>query len=178
MRYFSVIAMMVAVAFVPTAAPVAAQENSTNMTTSTTIPEDCTEWIDESTAICSESYDSESGQAEIVIYSERARRVTVTDVGGSLKRGPVNREVHHLPEGRGTITLTLEEYNNQAGVTIDTGSTLYAVPIKEQDDPIIGGPWRPVDLWIVGIISVVLGVASVPVMKRLVVRGLRSDRVL
>jgi len=182
-RFFRALLLVVVVATlcVP-ASPALAQENSTsaaNETTTSLNPDGDGYRIDNVTRVVSESFNEDTGELTIVIESDIPQSVTIADKGGFDQEGPVNRRQPWLETGRQTITLHLTKTDDgDYGYSVATEKVLYSHNVEESREAIIGGPWRPLDLWIVGIISVVLGVASVPVMKRLVVRGLRSDRIL
>ena len=85
------------------------------------------EAIDRNTVICSADLDGD--RAELVLRSDRPQVVTITDAGGVFAGGEVQRTDHRLrPDEPNTVTVRVTRYRNMAGVTIDTGNVLYAVP--------------------------------------------------
>jgi len=183
-RFFRVLILVgVALSLAIPAGPALAQENSTtaaNETVTTAFEPDGDGYrIDTTTRVVSESFNEDTGELTIVIESDIPQSITIADKGGFDKEGPVNRRRPYLQTGRHTITLQLTETEDgDYGYSVSTEKVLYSHQVEESRDAIIGGPWGPSDLWIVGGLSVVLGVASVPLMKRLLSKRLRSDRVL
>ncbi len=93
---------------------------------------DCSEYIDNHTALCSTGYDSRTGQATVTLYSDRPARVTLTDAGGVFAGGEINRKRATLTEGsKTTVRLRVTEHRGFVGLTVDTGRTLYGVPIEQ-----------------------------------------------
>lgn len=104
------------------------------------------EAIDRNTVLC--SADLEGDRAELVLRSDRPQRVTITDAGGFFAGGEVQRTRHQLrPDEPNTVRVLITEHRNMAGVTIDTGDVLYAVPLKDSST-LIGPPWAATDVQI------------------------------
>jgi hypothetical protein len=144
--FFTLITLLVVAMLVPGA--VAAQENATNATDATDdLPDDrlddCTEHIDNVTTLCSAEY--ENGRITLELHSDRPQRVTLTDAGGMMEGGEITQQTSHLSEGRNTVHISVTQHNGFAGVTVNTGRTLYAVPV-EQDSSLIGPPWTAQDV--------------------------------
>lgn len=91
--------------------------------------EGCNEHIDDETALCGYHYDAGAGEVVLTLYSDRPQRVTLTDAGAFMTGGEVNRQRATL-NGRSEVRLAVTEYNGFVGVSVDTGRTLYAVPIE------------------------------------------------
>ena len=89
----------------------------------------CTEHIDDVTSICTYHYDSDAGEIVMTLYSERPQRVTLTDAGAFMTGGEVNRARHTL-KGRSKVRFAVTEYEGFVGLSVDTGRTLYAVPVE------------------------------------------------
>ena len=101
------------------------------------------EAIDSSTVLCSAEVKGE--YAELVLRSDLDQRITVTDAGGIMEPGPINRQRYTLREDEeNTVRIKITQVDGFAGVSVDTGRVLYAVPI-EQDSELIGPPWGPTD---------------------------------
>lgn len=129
-------------------APAAAQE-----TNSTDVPawlpsedlETCQqpEPIDTHTVIC--SADLDGNYAELVLRSDLNQTVTLTDAGGMMESGPINRQTTKLRAGEeNTVRIRVTTHKGFAGVTVDTGAVLYGVPL-ERSNTLIGGPWTATD---------------------------------
>lgn len=102
------------------------------------------EAIDQNTVLCSASLDGDT--ATLVLRSDRLQSVTITDAGGVFAGGEVQRTTHQLrADEPNTIRIPVTRHRNMAGVTIDTGSTLYAVPFDETST-LIGPPWSASDV--------------------------------
>jgi hypothetical protein len=167
MHFFRTLALVAAllVCIVPVvAAPVAAQNGTTTPTAEFAgdLDDDCEapEAIDEKTVVCSASLDGT--EAVVVLRSDELQQVTVTDAGAFMTGGEINRRTFTLREGeRNTIRFDVTVHNGFAGVSIDTGETLYAVPIEEEST-LIGEPWSAQDVQLAAV-SGAAGVATVAV---------------
>lgn len=119
-------------------APVAAQagNNSTETARNASVEisagsdsrEDCTERVSDSLSICSKTY--QDGTATLILESEQANRLTLTDAGAFIEGGEVGRDRVTVYEGRNTVSIPATEVHGFAGVAIDTGEVLYAVKIQ------------------------------------------------
>ena len=89
--HFLLVTILIAAALLPGAA--IAQQNATTGDLVDDLDDDtCAEpeAIDAYTVLCSAEVDGE--YAELVLKSDRDQRVTVTDAGGFMEPGPINRE--------------------------------------------------------------------------------------
>jgi hypothetical protein len=101
--------------------------------------------IDNSTVICSSALVDDGRYAEIVIRSDHTQRVTLTDGAGLMTAGPINRKTFTVREGEmNTLRLRVTRVDGFAGVTIDTGTVLYGLPL-ETSSTLVGPPWGPSD---------------------------------
>jgi len=91
--------------------------------------EECTEQITQSLRICDAYY--ESGTATVVFESDGPERLTLTDSGGFISGGEVFRESATVYEGKNAVSIPATQVKGFAGVSIDTGSVLYAKKITE-----------------------------------------------
>ena len=146
MKNHFLLIMILLVASLSLASPVLAQQNQTDTDALETVDlENCDEpeAIDSITVLCSAELDGE--YAELVLKSDRDQRVTVTDAGGIMEPGPINRQRFTLRENEeNTVRIRITQVDGFAGVSVDTGRVLYGVPI-EQNSELIGPPWGPTD---------------------------------
>ncbi|WP_218055027.1 hypothetical protein [Haloparvum sedimenti] len=143
-------------------------------TTETEQPTDCTQWIDNRTAIC--SVDLEGDVAVLELYSEGTQKVTLTEA--MQGDGELARQEFLLTEGHNTIRFSINHASETVGVTIDTGDVLYG-KIVEQGGTLVGGPWGVSDAQAAGAGGAV-GVAVVTlllVLKRVYGRDEHAERV-
>jgi hypothetical protein len=124
------------------AAPVAAQENTTATgpgLEAELTNDECTIHIDRFVSICSAEY--RNGEAILELRSDRRESITVTDAGGMMRPGEIlRRDFIVRSDRRTTIRMPVTKANGFAGVTIDTGRTLYGVPL-DSSSRLVGGPW-------------------------------------
>lgn len=163
--------------------PVAAQDNNSTVGVSVDANDptdnrcEAPEPIDSNTALCSASYNGD--RVVLVLKSDRTQRVTLTDAGAFMEGGVVNRQRFVLREGElNTVRLRATKVNGYVGVSVDTGDTLFAVPI-ETSSPIIGGPWSASDAQAAGVggaLSVSLTTFML-VFRRLRGRDTEAERV-
>ncbi|ELZ03508.1 hypothetical protein C482_03704 [Natrialba chahannaoensis JCM 10990] len=124
----------VLISLVLVGAPAAADEN---VTENSSIEFDEYEWIDDDTAIV--DYELSDGEAVIQIYSTESKQIAVTDAGGQMQRGEVDREIRRVSEDDvSTVAVPVTEYRGDAAVTIDTQEVLYGLPIKTSGGSIFG----------------------------------------
>jgi hypothetical protein len=91
------------------------------------------------------------------------RSVTITDGAALMTGGEIRRENRMLREDeRNTIRFPVTQYRGMSAVTIDTGTTLYGVPLEEPST-LIGGPWSAQDVQI-GSIAAALGTSVVSII--------------
>ena len=141
--FFILAIVLVAAAF----APAAAGQDITNASDIEFVPGQdatgCTEQIDDRTAICSVDY--ADGHVVIDLYSDRTQIVTLTDAGGIMQGGEINRETRPLrAEGITTVRFRATSHDGFVGVSIDTGRVLYGVPVETRS-AMFGGPWTSSD---------------------------------
>jgi len=169
MKHFFVIIACIAAAGAITPGALAQEmpESPVNQTTNQTdtAAAECTEAIDRYTVVCSKEV--RDGVAVIHLESERNQTITVTDAGVFRTGGEVQRKTVTLHEGRNTVRLPVTIVDTgiggqMAGVSVETGLTLYAVPI-DVSSPIIGGPWSAQDAQLSGL-SAAVSVALVSLL--------------
>lgn len=120
------------------------------------------ERVDEHTAICSATTDG--NYAELLIESNRTQRIVVTDAAGFMTGGEINRQRYTLKDdGPHRIRMRITTHRGFAGVTVDTGRVLYAVPL-EQERTLIGGPYDSQDVQL----SAIGGALSVAIVSIIV----------
>lgn len=128
----ALIALSLALGLLILSTAAVAQETTpeaTDAATETPEADDCTEQIDRFVRLCSASYDAESGEARITLEAEASQPVTLTDATGVMEGGEVNRRRATVVD-RSTVAIDATSFKGQVAVTVDTGRTLYAVPIE------------------------------------------------
>lgn len=119
--------------------------------------------IDRNTALCSAEVND--GVAKIVVKSDRLQRIQLTDAGAFMKGGVVPRTKLTLRPGEvQTIRWSVTEHRGFMGVSIETTSVLYAVPLDEPTT-LVGGPWSAGDVQI----AALSGAGSIAVMSIIIV---------
>jgi len=131
----------------------AAQDVSANAT-ATNATDECTERINQYTAICSAELDG--SDVVIDIYTEGPQTVTVTE---AFRRGSGVLEQRRvaLDAGRNTVRLTVTVDGGSEGVTIAAGQTLYQKEVRTSST-IVAGPFTASDTQAAGV-GGALGVA-------------------
>lgn len=128
----SVVTGLVVLAAAVVPAAVAAQPDSPQptQTTSGNSTQDGTR-IDSDLRLVSASYDG-SGTATLVFETDGAKAVTLTDAGGFVDGGHLNRRTILLDgDGRHTVEFSVtESRRGYVGVTIGTKQTLFAEVIR------------------------------------------------
>ncbi|PHQ38022.1 hypothetical protein DJ69_13885 [Halorubrum persicum] len=123
---------------------VAAQDNTTAVANAT---DECTETINEYTAIC----DAELDGSDVVIdiHTDGPQTVVVTEAfrKGS---GELNQRRVSLDEGRNTIRHRVTVDGGSEGVTIAAGQTLYQKEVRSSST-IVAGPFTGSDVQAAGI---------------------------
>jgi len=154
MRALFFVALLFIAAF-PPVAPVAAQEVGNVSATPTPAPsptpetESCSEFIDARTTLCAAEYDN--GTMSIILLSDGDQRLTLTDAGGALEQGLVERRtVVVYDDERTEVEIPVTEASGRVAVTIDTGRKLYAVTATT-DTVLLGGPWSASDVQTAGV---------------------------
>lgn len=87
----------------------------------------CNERIDETLRLCGATY--RDGTAIVELYSTKADRLTLTDAAAFMSGGEIFRDSTTVYEGRNIVRVPATQNKGFSGVSVDTGSTLYAVPI-------------------------------------------------
>jgi hypothetical protein len=142
--HFLLVTILIAAALLPGAA--IAQQNATTGDFVNEVGDTCAEpeAIDAYTVLCESELDGDT--AELVLRSDRDQRITLTDAGGVMAGGEVNRQRFTLREDEAnTVRFRVTTSQGFAGVTIDTGPVLYAVPL-ETSTTLIGPPWSESDV--------------------------------
>lgn len=182
---FIVLTTLVIALLAPGVAVAQESTNETDITISTSDDDEdhyqqlckAPEMIDEATALC-HSEIADDGRAVLVIDSEKTQFVTVTDAASFMSGGDVPRKRVQLDEGYNTVRFPVTHHKGFAGVSVDTGGTLYAIPL-ENDRTLIGGPWTSQDAQLaaiggassVGLVSIVL------VIRRITGRSTNPERI-
>lgn len=99
--------------------------------------------INGETAICHGEVDD--GTAVLVIESDVRQSVVLTDAGAFMFGGEIRRQTRVLQEGQNRIEFPVTVRRGEAGLSIDTGDVLFAVPLQEQTT-ILGGPYTVGDV--------------------------------
>jgi hypothetical protein len=89
----------------------------------------CSERIESGLRLCGSKY--ENGAAVVELLSDGPDSLTLTDVAKFMKGGEMNRGTVTIYEGRNTVRFPATRHKGFSGVSIDTGNTLYAVPITQ-----------------------------------------------
>lgn len=166
-RFFIALALVAAALAAP--GTVVAQEGAANETVQAAANQTgddldgCDVRIDSDTRICESSF--EDGHSELVIYSNTTQRITVADMGSFVQGGEVPRKRVRLQEGRNRVTLPGVKSRGRAGVSIDTGGTLYS-HIIDTRFTLIGGPYSYRDVQVAAL-SGAAAVALIVVIKAL-----------
>jgi hypothetical protein len=169
MRFIFPLLTLLTVTTLFTVGAVAQADNSTTDGTSIEVgptdednPCESIERIDNSTVICSAELND--GYAEIVIRSDIRQRIVLTDAAGFMQGGEINRQRYLVNSDEPqTVRLAVTSYRNFAGVTVDTGDVLYAVPLDEPST-LIGGPYDAQDVQL----SAIGGALSIAIVSLLV----------
>ena len=116
-------------------------ETDTNETNTSDPAAECTETINEYTAIC--DADLDGSDVVIDIYTEGQQSIVVTEAfrKGS---GVLSQRTVMLSEGRNTVRMTVTVDGGSEGVTIAAGDVLYQKEVVG-DKTIFSGPWGPSD---------------------------------
>jgi len=128
---------LVATALLLPGAAVAQETNETVVNAT----EECTETINQYTAICSAELDG--SDVVIDLYTEGPQTVTVTE---AFRRGSGELEQRRvaLDAGRNTVRMTVTVDGGSEGVTIATQDTLYQKEVKTSST-IVAGPFTASD---------------------------------
>lgn len=144
MRLLTIFATLLLVTALATGG-VAAQDNSTANQTNAT--EQCTERINEYTAICSAELDG--SDVVIDIYTEGPQTVVVTEAFRKGSGELAQRRVS-LDAGRNTIRLTVTVDGGSEGVTVAAGDVLYQKEVQTSST-IVAGPFTASDAQAAGL---------------------------
>ncbi|WP_255148996.1 hypothetical protein [Halorarius halobius] len=176
----AVLAVLALLAVVAGATPVAAQENSTNVTVEAgqSTPAgggENAQVLDPRTEIVRASYNEEKGVAILVIESDDPQAVTLTDAGGVWSPGQINQVRKVVPSGKSTLRIAVTETDDgRVGVTVAIESGLYAVPISSSSSIFSGSPtWR--DAQLSGFAGFLGGIGVVALIARQRVRQGRKE---
>ena len=141
---FTFLALLALVAVGSLTGGVAAQDNTTAVGNAT---EECTETINEYTAIC----DAEVDGSDVVIdlHTEGPQTIVVTEAfrKGS---GELNQRTVSLDAGRNTIRHRVTVDGGSEGVTIAAGQTLYQKEVRTSST-IVSGPFTGSDVQAAGV---------------------------
>jgi hypothetical protein len=168
--HFFILALLVVASLA--AGPAAAQTNETA---------ELPEWIDQeeieqcqepqavdsSTVICSSTLTDDGQYAELVIRSDETQRITLTDAGGFMAGGEINRQTFTVrADEPNTLRLRVTTIDGFAGVSVDTGNTLYAVPL-DRSTTLIGPPWSASDAQIAALFAAIstAGISAIVVLR-------------
>lgn len=129
----SIVAVLVVLAVAPIAGsaaagpqPTVAQSAEENATT-----DGGGERIDSSLSLVSSTYHSGSGTVTLVFDSDGATAVTLSDAGGFIDGGTINRRTFVAQDGRNTVEFAVTESpRGYVGVSIATDNVLYAEVVR------------------------------------------------
>jgi len=134
MRSFTLLTTVVVLSLAGMLAPVAAAP-ATDTPTNSTAGARPAEQIDANTRLVSSSYDPQNETASVVIESERAQAITVSDAGAFTQGGEIPRRTVVVDDGeRVTVELPVTTVNGKVGLAISTDETLYAEVITVNPD--------------------------------------------
>ena len=173
-RYFLIALVTVAALIGAVTAPVAAQAaDDLPEPDQTTTDDPAHQRIDANTQLVEARL--EDGTAVLVLESSETQRITVTDAGAMMAGGEIPRKHYLLKAGeKTTVRMDVHVDGVFAGVTIDTGDTLWGIPLESGLDFLPGGATTQ-DVQVAGITGLLttgllaLGIA----LKRR--RGLGAD---
>jgi hypothetical protein len=167
--HFFILALLVVASLA--AAPAAAQTNETDVPEwfDESELEQCQEpqAVDSSTVICSSTLTDDGQYAELVIRSDETQRITLTDAGGFMAGGEINRQTFTVrADEPNTLRLRVTTVDGFAGVSVDTGSVLYAVPL-DRSTTLIGPPWSASDAQLAALFAAIstAGVSAIVVLR-------------
>ena len=141
-HFFIVLLALVATALILPGVAVAQPEDATNESASPDgAPADCTERINEYTAIC----DAELDGSDVVIdiYTEGPQTLGVTE-GFRRGSGELNQRSVSLDEGVNTIRMSVTVDGGSEGVVLLAGDTLYQKEVRTESS-FIAGPFTAQD---------------------------------
>jgi hypothetical protein len=171
---FALTAVLVASLLAGFAAPAAAQGNGTDYTELppselddlNNCPEP--EPITPSLVLC-DSELNDNGKAELTFRSDNLQRVLLTDAAAFHRGGRVpQRQVVLRGDEVNSITWDVTTHKGYAGVSVQAGDTLYAVPLEDQST-LVGPPWSATDVQLAAISAAAgVGVVSILVVIRAV----------
>lgn len=145
MRLLSIFVLVLAATAVASGGVVAQDATTDNSSGNAT--EECTERINEYTAIC--SADLDGSDVVIDIHTEGPQEIVVTEAfrkgSGELQQRTVS-----LDEGRNTVRLTVTVDGGSEGVTIAAGDVLYQKEIRTSSS-IVAGPFTAADAQAAGL---------------------------
>ena len=155
-RRFFVLTMTVAVLLSISTAPAVAQDTDLpdpDELQTTTASDPAHQRIDANTQLVEARLDD--GNAVLVIKSSETQRLTITDAGAMMAGGNIPRKKYIVKGGeKTTIRMDVHTDGGFAGVTIDTGETLWGVPLKDSYEFLPGGP-RTQDVQVAGLTGIV-----------------------
>lgn len=115
----------------PQPTTVAQQTNPLNNSTSTDSASGDGERIDSSLTLVSSTYHPGSGTVTLVLDSDGATAVTLSDAGGFVDGGEINRRTVVAQDGRNTVEFAVTETSRgYVGVSIATEDVLYAEVVR------------------------------------------------
>ena len=149
MKKVTTIALLTAVLLLSAVTPALAQENQTGptievSTSNDDLDEAACETIDANTQVCESEMDGST--AELVIVSERTQRLTFTDAGAIFSGGEIFRQSRTVREGQNLVRVPLTVHEGNAAVSVDTGTTLYAIILRSSDG-LLTEPITREDVW-------------------------------
>ncbi|MCD2205300.1 hypothetical protein [Halobacterium sp. KA-6] len=115
----------------PTAYSQVAQTDAANNSTATDSASIDGERIDSSLTLVSSSYHPGSGTVTLVLDSDGATAVTLSDAGGFMDGGTINRRTFVAQDGRNSVEFAVTETSRgYVGVSIATEEVLYAEVVR------------------------------------------------
>lgn len=96
--------------------------------------------IDDSLGVVNATYDEDSGMARVVLWSGIPQRVVLTDAGGVLEGGQIDRRRTTLSPGETAIEIpATRTQSGRVVVSIGSEESLYALPIEAGAPPMFEG---------------------------------------
>lgn len=147
------------------------------------IPENSTvdgERVDQNTIITDKSYNSDTGEVTLSIYSESVQRIAVYDGGALFKDKEIERSSTLTRAGDHiNLTVSATKVDGAIAVGLQTDQTNRGVVVEEENF-LFRGPWSSTDAQITGLAGLLSGliVVTAAAYKRTNTRSPEPEREL
>jgi len=166
---------LAALLLIGSAAPVAAQQNTTATPNGNASSASPTERIDANTVLLDSGYNASSGIAYVEIRSSTLQQVTIVDGSYMMLGGEATTRTQTLRPNESTIIeLPVKKVEGYVSLSIGTPNTLYGELIQT-DGSIFGGSASWSTVQVAGATGFAGGFVAILLVSYLQVRGLRSE---